>query len=287
MKVCCELFNVPVDNVSYYKRTHKCSFEAALDHYVLNESRYSFKFNNQKYPSIIACCKEYGLSPSVVYAYKNKNQLTPSAAIRACLAQKQRQENQIAPPKVLPKKKKKKVSAPPKPRPSDFWIVEINGEAYPSLSAFCKQHHISHSSVAARAHRLKCTIEESANHFLALQELSLLYPDAIQFQNSTYDCVEKLCSRIGVDPIAILHFVKSKQYTLEQAIQEALSTTGMHRVQDTDPVVFQNTVYPTLYRCYHALQIDARSVKTRMEKYHMSWEEAVEDAIKCKKTSDK
>lgn len=143
MKVCCELFNVPVDNVSYYKRTHKCSFEAALDHYVLNESRYSFKFNNQKYPSIIACCKEYGLSPSVVYAYKNKNQLTPSAAIRACLAQKQRQENQIAPPKVLPKKKKKKVSAPPKPRPSDFWIVEINGEAYPSLSAFCKQHHIS------------------------------------------------------------------------------------------------------------------------------------------------
>lgn len=45
--------------------------------------------------------------------------------------------------------------------------------------------------------------------------------------------------------------------------------------------------YPTLYRCYHALQIDARSVKTRMEKYHMSWEEAVEDAIKCKKTSDK
>ena len=94
MKVCCELFNVPVDNVSYYKRTHKCSFEAALDHYVLNESRYSFKFNNQKYPSIIACCKEYGLSPSVVYAYKNKNQLTPSAAIRACLAQKQRQENQ-------------------------------------------------------------------------------------------------------------------------------------------------------------------------------------------------
>lgn len=63
MKVCCELFNVPVDNVSYYKRTHKCSFEAALDHYVLNESRYSFKFNNQKYPSIIACCKEYGLSP--------------------------------------------------------------------------------------------------------------------------------------------------------------------------------------------------------------------------------
>ena len=71
MKVCCELFNVPVDNVSYYKRTHKCSFEAALDHYVLNESRYSFKFNNQKYPSIIACCKEYGLSPSVVYAYKN------------------------------------------------------------------------------------------------------------------------------------------------------------------------------------------------------------------------
>lgn len=287
MKVCCELFNVPVDNVSYYKRTHKCSFEAALDHYVLNESRYSFKFNNQKYPSIIACCKEYGLSPSVVYAYKNKNQLTPSAAIRACLAQKQRQENQIAPPKVLPKKKKKKVSAPPKPRPSDFWIVEINGEAYPSLSAFCKQHHISHSSVAARAHRLKCTIEESANHFLALQELSLLYPDAIQFQNSTYDCVERLCSRIGVDPIAILHFVKSKQYTLEQAIQEALSTTGMHRVQDADPVVFQNTVYPTLYRCYHALQIDARSVKTRMEKYHMSWEEAVEDAIKCKKTSDK
>lgn len=110
---------------------------------------------------------------------------------------------------------------------------------------------------------------------------------AIQFQNSTYDCVEKLCSRIGVDPIAILHFVKSKQYTLEQAIQEALSTTGMHRVQDADPVVFQNTVYPTLYRCYHALQIDARSVKTRMEKYHMSWEEAVEDAIKCKKTSDK
>ena len=171
--------------------------------------------------------------------------------------------------------------------PSDSRVVEINGEAYPSLSAFCKQHHISHSSVAARAHRLKCTIEESANHFLALQELSLLYPDAIQFQNSTYDCVEKLCSRIGVDPIAILHFVKSKQYTLEQAIQEALSTTGMHRVQDADPVVFQNTVYPTLYRCYHALQIDARSVKTRTEKYHMSWEEAVEDAIKCKKTSDK
>ena len=281
------MFNVPVDNVSYYKRTHKCSFEAALDHYVLNESRYSFKFNNQKYPSIIACCKEYGLSPDVVYAYKNKNQLTPSAAVRACLAQKQRQENQIDPPKILPKKKKKKVSAPSKTRPSDSRVVEINGEAYPSLSAFCKQHHISHSSVAARAHRLKCTIEESANHFLALQELSLLYPDAIQFQNSTYDCVEKLCSRIGVDPIAILHFVKSKQYTLEQAIQEALSTTGMHRVQDADPVVFQNTVYPTLYRCYHALQIDARSVKTRMEKYHMSWEEAVEDAIKCKKTSDK
>ena len=72
MKVCCELFNVPVDNVSYYKRTHKCSFEAALDHYVLNESRYSFKFNNQKYPSINACCKEYGLSPDVVYAYKKK-----------------------------------------------------------------------------------------------------------------------------------------------------------------------------------------------------------------------
>ena len=108
MKVCCELFNVPVDNVSYYKRTHKCSFEAALDHYVLNESRYSFKFNNQKYPSINACCKEYGLSPDVVYAYKNKNQLTPSAAVRACLAQKQRQENQIDPPKILPKKKKKK-----------------------------------------------------------------------------------------------------------------------------------------------------------------------------------
>lgn len=85
MKVCCELFNVPVDNVSYYKRTHKCSFEAALDHYVLNESRYSFKFNNQKYPSINACCKEYGLSPDVVYAYKNKNQLTPSAAVRALI----------------------------------------------------------------------------------------------------------------------------------------------------------------------------------------------------------
>ena len=169
-------------------------------------------------------------------------------------------------PKCFPKKKKKKSLPHLSLAPSDFWIVEINGEAYPSLSAFCKQHHISHSSVAARAHRLKCTIEESANHFLALQELSLLYPDAIQFQNSTYDCVEKLCSRIGVDPIAILHFVKSKQYTLEQAIQEALSTTGMHRVQDADPVVFQNTVYPTLYRCYHALQIDARSVKTRMEK---------------------
>lgn len=97
------------------------------------------EYDGVQYPSITACCHEYGVSPYTATSYIRKHECKVNDALKICIMNKQKREN---------------------------YFFVYDGSSYTSLADCCKKLGVNKASVVSRKYRLGCSYDEAIDHFL-------------------------------------------------------------------------------------------------------------------------
>ena len=140
---CCKEYGINRSSVgSRCTRLH-CSVEESILYYIKKKEKEeligSIEYDGVQYPSITACCHEYGVSPYTVTSYIRKHECKVNDALKICIMNKQKREN---------------------------YSFIYAGSRYTSLADCCEKLGVNKASVASRKYRLGCSYDEAIDHFL-------------------------------------------------------------------------------------------------------------------------